>query len=90
MHRALSRTAITLALEDSSGRLGHVLVFTHDQTRLLLDDRHCGSEAAIHLAEFEPDVASADHDQVLREEIDAHHGRVRQIGNPIDAGHGAE
>ena len=30
-------------------------------------------EAAVHLAELEADVAAADDDQVLRQEVDVHH-----------------
>ena len=41
-----------------------------DQPRPHLDDRHLGAEAAVHLREFEPDIAAADDDQVPRQRVE--------------------
>ena len=54
-------------LEDLAHRLRDVLVFAADQPRRLLDDRHLGAEAAVHLRELEADVAAADDDQMPRQ-----------------------
>ena len=39
----------------------------------LLDHRDLGSEAAEHLGEFQPDIAAADDDQMLGQEVELHH-----------------
>jgi hypothetical protein len=51
-------------LQNLPDGVGHVRILVADQSRPLLDDRHLGSEAAVHLAELEADVAAADDHQV--------------------------
>src|SRR5689334_5626307 len=68
-----------LALEDRLHFRRDVFVFTPDETRAHFDDGDAAAEAAIHLREFEPDVAPADDQQVLRQEIDAHDARVVEV-----------
>src|SRR6201987_969083 len=51
------------------------------------DDRYLAAKAAIHLAEFEADIAAADNDEMVRQKIDVHHRRIRQVGHFVYAGH---
>src|ERR1700751_4322810 len=51
------------------------------------DDRYLAAKAAIHLAEFEADIAPADNDEMVRQKIDVHHRRIRQVGHLLYAGH---
>ena len=73
-------------LENVADRGGNILVLAADQARAALDDGHFAAEAPIHLREFETDIAAADDDQMLRQEIDVHHGAVGEIGYGVDAG----
>jgi hypothetical protein len=79
-----------LAFENGSHGLRHRFVFARDQSRRHLDHGHATAEAAIHLGEFEPDIAAADHDQVLGQEIDLHHagaGQVIGVGQATEGRH---
>ena len=53
--------------------VGDVLVFTPYESASHLDDSDFASEAAIHLAEFQPNVTSTDDDQMFRHEVHIHH-----------------
>ena len=64
-----------------------VLVLARDQPRTLLDDRHLGAEAAVHLREFEADVAAADDDQMPRQRVELQDRAVGQRRHVVDAGH---
>ena len=66
-------------LEDALHRGRHVLVFVLDQPRAALDDRHLGAEAAVHLREFEPDIAAADDRQMPRQRVEIEDRRVGEI-----------
>ena len=50
-----------------------------------LDDGDLAAEAAEHLAELEADVAAADDDEMLGEEVELHHRAVGQVGDRVDA-----
>ena len=76
MHSAPVRTRDAFALEDRADRFRNVLVLAADQPRALLDHRHLRAEAPIHLRELEPDVAAADHHQMLGQPIEREHGGV--------------
>src|SRR5215467_4406857 len=52
----------TFTLQDFAHSLGDIFVFTPDQARSHLYDGDLTSEAAIHLAKFQPNIASADND----------------------------
>src|SRR2546425_12037431 len=56
---------------------GDVGIFLAEKLRAMLDDRHATAEATVRLAEFETDIASAEHDQVWRHVVDF---------QPFDAG----
>ena len=58
-----------------------------NEVRTSLHDGHRAAEAAIHLCELEADVAAADDEQMLGQEIDVHHGGVGVVGDLIEAGH---
>ncbi len=76
----------SLALEDLLDRRGDVLVLPGDEPVGLFDHRHPAAEAAVHLRELEADVAAAEQDQVLGQEIDLHHARVGEMGDAVEAG----
>src|SRR5687767_5970930 len=76
-----------LVLDDLADRGRNVFVLAADEPRPHFDNRHLGAETAKHLAEFEADVASADDDQVLRQEVDRHHRAVREEIDRADPGH---
>src|ERR1700757_3890639 len=76
-----------LALDDVFDRRRHVLVLMANQPRRHFDDRYLAAKAAVHLAEFEADIAAADNDEMLRQKIDVHHRRIRQVGHFVYAGH---
>ena len=76
-----------LGFQNLAHRLRHVFIFTGDQARAFLHDRHARAEAPIHLAELQPHVAATDHDQVLGQEVHVHHGGVGQVGHLIQPRH---
>ena len=76
----------TLAFEGLAYLGGDVGIFAMDEARGHLDHSHLAAEAAIHLREFEPDIAAADDHKMPRQKIDRHHRAVRQIGNLIEPG----
>ncbi len=48
------------------------------------------AKAAIHLPELQPDVAAANDDQMFGQEIDVYHGRVGEVGDLVETGHGRD
>ena len=60
-----------LAFEDLAQGIADVLVLARDQPRRLLHHRHLGAEAAVHLCEFQADIAPADHHKVARQRLPA-------------------
>src|SRR5206468_9243507 len=52
-----------------------------------LDDGDAAAEAANHLCELQPDIAAADDDQVLGDEVDIHHGDVGQVADALEPVH---
>src|SRR5262249_9171102 len=72
--------------EEIGDRLRDVLVLPRDQARPELDQGHLAAEAAIHLGEFESDVAAAQDDEMWRKKIDVHHRAVGEIRDLIEAG----
>ena len=61
-----------------------LLVFARDEPVLSLQDGDLAAEAAIHLRELQPDVAAADHDEMLGQKVDVHHGGVVEIGDLVE------
>src|SRR6516164_745928 len=53
--------------QDCGDRLGDVLVFTSKELTAALDEGDTAAKAPKHLAEFEPDVAATEHQQMLRD-----------------------
>jgi hypothetical protein len=72
--------------EDLADGFGHVLVLAADQARAHLDHRHLRPEAAIHLREFQTDIAAADDDQVLRHRLEFEDGGVGEVIDRVHAG----
>src|ERR1700758_2863314 len=62
-----------LPLDDIFDRRRDVLVLVANEPRRHFDDRYLAAKAAVHLAQFEADIAAADNDQMLRQKIDVHH-----------------
>src|SRR6516165_7435937 len=54
------------ALDDVLDRRRHVLVLMANEPRRHFDDRYPAAKTAVHLAEFEADIAAADNDEMLR------------------------
>ena len=54
--------------------------------RHLFDDGDFAAEAAIHLSELDADVAAADDDEMLGQEVDLEHGGVVEVLDLVDAG----
>ena len=73
------------AFEHRLDRGRHLLVLAGDDARRHLDDGDAAAEAPVHLRELEADVAAADDDQVLGQEIDVHHARAGEERNVADA-----
>src|SRR5580704_6979353 len=76
-----------LALDDVFDRRRHVLVLMANEPRRHFDDRYLAAKAAVHLAEFEADIAAADNDEMVRQKIDVDYRRIRQVGHFVYAGH---
>src|SRR4029077_19001243 len=76
-----------LAFDDVFDRRRHVLVLMANEPRRHFDDRYLAAKAAAQLAEFEADIAAADNDEMVRQKIDVHHRRIRQVGHFVYAGH---
>jgi len=72
-------------LEDLANRVRDILVFTGNQSRILLDDGDLRAESSIHLRKLETDVTAADDNQMLRDEIDLHHPGIGEEGCLLDA-----
>ena len=69
MHFAFSCDLDALVLDDLPDRGRDVFVLAADEPRPHLDDRDLGAEAPEHLTELETDVAAADDDQMLGQEV---------------------
>src|SRR5262249_24716721 len=76
-----------LELDDVLDRRRHVLVLLANEPRRHFDDPYLAAKAAVHLAEFEADIAAADNDEMVLLQIDVHHQRILQVGHFVDAGH---
>src|SRR5262249_49718926 len=68
------------------GRTRVVLVLMENEPRRHFDDRYLAAKAAVHLAEFEADIAAADNDEMVRQKIGVHHRGIRQVGHFVYAG----
>src|SRR5262249_3548362 len=76
-----------LVLDGVLDRRRDILVLMANEPRRHFDDRYLAAKAAVHLAEFEADIAAADDDEMARQKIDVHHRRIRQIGHVVYTGH---
>src|SRR5262249_43235873 len=65
-------------------RVRHFGILAPDEARRHLDDGDASAEAAVHLRELEPDVAAADDDKMLWEEVDVHHAGARQVAYAVE------
>src|SRR4029077_14246527 len=57
----------------------HLRIFARDQSWRHFHHRHAAAEAPVHLREFEPDITSAEDDEMLWQEVDVHHAGTRQV-----------
>src|SRR5437016_12687422 len=69
---------------------GNVFIFAGDQSWHHLDNCYLTAKAAEHLPELQPNVAAADDHEMIGQKIHLHHGRVSEIGDLINAGHGRD
>ena len=88
MHFAFEANVDAFALEDLEDRRRHVLVLAANQPIAHLDDGDLAAEAPEHLAELEADVAAADDDEMLGDEVDVHHRAVGEERHVVEPGHG--
>ena len=58
--------------------LRDVGILARHQLRPDFDDSHFGAEAAIGLRQFEAGIAAADHDQMLRQDVELERFDMRQ------------
>src|ERR1700675_3034801 len=70
-------------LQDCQNFIGDVRVFATKQLRSLLRDGHAAAKAAEKLAEFKPDVAAADDEEMLGDGVEFHDGRAIEIRNAL-------
>jgi hypothetical protein len=71
------------SFKDIANGIGYVGVFTTNQPRRHLDDSHIRAKAPVHLGELEPDIATADHHQMLRHALKLQDRAVGKMGNLI-------
>ena len=62
-----------LSLQDFEHGLGNVFVFPSNQARSHFHYRDFAPKAAIDLGKLQPNITSADDDEMRRQEIDVHH-----------------
>src|SRR5690242_19979731 len=63
----------TLSIKNFIYGNGYVIIFPSDQPWAHLQYRHFASEAAVHLSEFQANIASTDDDEMFRNEVHIHH-----------------
>ena len=76
-----------LVLEEFEHCRRDVGVFPADQLRSVLDDSHPRPETTHGLSQFQPDIASADDDQVLREAVQIQQLDMRHRPGGRETGH---
>src|SRR2546429_7671602 len=69
---------------------GNVFIFAGDQSWHHLDNCYLTAKAAEHLPKLQPNVAAADDHEMIGQKIHLQHGRVSEIGDLINAGHGRD
>ena len=87
LDREVERDA--LALEDALDLGRDLVVLAGDQPVAVLEHRDARAEAPVHLRELQADVAAADDQQVLGQEVDGHHrgvGEDRHVGDALPRG----
>src|SRR5580658_521002 len=73
-----------ILLEDRQNFSGDVRIFAADQLRSSLRDGHAAAKAAEKLAEFKPDIAAADDQEMLGDGVEFHDGRAVEIRNAFE------
>jgi hypothetical protein len=76
-----------LGFEDRADGVRHLWVLAADQPRPLLDHRHPRSETCVDLREFQPDIAAADHNQMLGQHVGFEERTVGEEGRLADPRH---
>jgi hypothetical protein len=74
-------------LQHRADRIGYVLILPGNQPWPFLDDRYLRTETTIGLAEFQPDIAPADHDEMVGQAGEVEQRTVGEQGNLADARH---
>ena len=73
IHFAFGRIVYPLSLQNFAHGLGNVFVLPSNQARSHFHNRDFAPETAIDLSELQPNITSADDDEMLGQEIDVHH-----------------
>src|SRR5580693_7074747 len=68
----IQQDVYALSLQDFAHSLGNVFVLPSNQARSHFHNRHFAPEPAIDLSELQPNITSADDDEMLGQEIDVH------------------
>ncbi len=71
----------SILAQDLRHRVGDVVVLAGQQVRAALHNSNLAAEAAEHLSELQPDVSSANNQQVLRHRVQFHNRSRIQCGN---------
>ena len=74
------------ALQEAADRRGNLRVLARQQPRRALQHADLGAEAAEHLREFQPDIAAAEYDEMLRDDVQRERGSVGEVRHAFDAG----
>src|SRR5271163_2176202 len=76
-----------LSLQDFAHSLGNVFILPSNQARSHFHNRDFAPEAAIDLSELQPNITSADDDEMLGQEIDVHYRRVGKKWDVVNPRH---
>src|SRR6185369_12968548 len=63
----------SFGFQDLANRFRYVFILARNQPGTHLDNRDVTPKATIHLGEFQPDITSANDDEMFGQEIHIHH-----------------
>ena len=81
--------AHAFALQEGTDRGGDLRVLARHKSRRAFQHGDLGAEAAEDLREFQSDIAAAEDDEVLRNNLQRERGGVGEVRHAVDAGNRA-